>query len=160
LKAYRREVVKNIEVYGEMHRYIPYLAKNAGFNNIGEKVVLHQARKYGATKFGFSRFFNGYLDLITLWFFSKFGVKPMHFFGLLGSLMFLLGFSTAIYVGASKLYQVYKGLPYRLVTESPYFYLSLTTMIIGTQLFLAGFLGELISRNATGRNNYQIEKMI
>ncbi|KAA6326041.1 Undecaprenyl-phosphate 4-deoxy-4-formamido-L-arabinose transferase [termite gut metagenome] len=160
LKAYRREVVKNIEVYGEMHRYIPYLAKNAGFNKIGEKVVFHQARKYGTTKFGFSRFFNGYLDLITLWFFSKFGVKPMHFFGFLGSLMFLLGFITAIYVGASKLYQVYMGLPYRLVTESPYFYLSLTTMIIGTQLFLAGFLGELISRNATGRNNYQIEKMI
>ncbi|KAA6338730.1 Undecaprenyl-phosphate 4-deoxy-4-formamido-L-arabinose transferase [termite gut metagenome] len=160
LKAYRREVVKNIEVYGEMHRYIPYLAKNAGFSKIGEKVVFHQARKYGTTKFGFSRFFNGYLDLITLWFFSKFGVKPMHFFGLLGSLMFLLGFITAIYMGASKLYQVYMGLSYRLVTESPYFYLSLATMVIGTQLFLAGFLGELISRNATGRNNYQIEKMI
>jgi glycosyltransferase involved in cell wall biosynthesis len=160
LKAYRREVVKNIEVYGEMHRYIPYLAKNAGFNKIGEKVVLHQARKYGTTKFGFNRFFNGYLDLITLWFFSKFGVKPMHFFGFLGSLMFLLGFIAAIYMGASKLYQVYMDLPYRLITESPYFYLSLTTMIIGTQLFLAGFLGELISRNATGRNKYQIEKNI
>jgi hypothetical protein len=160
LKAYRREVVKNVEVYGEMHRYIPYLAKNAGFSKIGEKVVFHQARKYGTTKFGFNRFFNGYLDLITLWFFSKFGVKPMHFFGFLGSLMFLLGLITAIYVGASKLYQVYMGLSYRLVTESPYFYLSLTTMIIGTQLFLAGFLGELISRNASGRDNYQIEKMI
>ncbi|KAA6315701.1 Undecaprenyl-phosphate 4-deoxy-4-formamido-L-arabinose transferase [termite gut metagenome] len=158
LKAYRREVVKNVEVYGEMHRYIPYLAKNAGFSKIGEKVVFHQARKYGTTKFGFNRFFNGYLDLITLWFFSKFGVKPMHFFGFLGSLMFLLGLITAIYVGASKLYQVYMGLSYRLVTESPYFYLSLTTMIIGTQLFLAGFLGELISRNASGRDNYQIEK--
>jgi glycosyltransferase involved in cell wall biosynthesis len=160
LKAYRRDVVKSIEVYGEMHRYIPYLAKNAGFNKIGEKAVLHQARKYGTTKFGLNRFFNGYLDLITLWFFSKFSVKPMHFFGLLGSLMFLLGFIAAAYTGVSKLYCLYAGLPYRLVTESPYFYISLTMMIIGTQLFLVGFLGELISRNAAGRNNYQIEKMI
>ncbi|KAA6314360.1 Undecaprenyl-phosphate 4-deoxy-4-formamido-L-arabinose transferase [termite gut metagenome] len=160
LKAYRREVVKNIEVYGEMHRYIPYLVKNAGFNQIGEKVVIHQARKYGKTKFGFNRFFNGYLDLITLWFLSKFGVKPMHFFGLLGSFMFVLGFITASYMGVSKLYHVYAELPYRLITESPYFYLSLATMILGTQLFLAGFIGELISRNAAGRNNYQIEKMI
>jgi glycosyltransferase involved in cell wall biosynthesis len=160
LKAYRKEVIKNIEVYGEMHRYIPYLAKNAGFNKIGEKIVIHQARKYGATKFGINRFFNGYLDLITLWFFSKFGVKPMHFFGLLGSLMFVLGFISAIYVGVSKLYYMYMGLPYQLVTQSPYFYLSLTTMIIGTQLFVAGFLGELISRNAGGRNDYQIEKII
>ncbi|KAA6321669.1 Undecaprenyl-phosphate 4-deoxy-4-formamido-L-arabinose transferase, partial [termite gut metagenome] len=135
LKAYRREVVKSIEVYAEMHRYIPYLAKNAGFNKIGEKVVIHQARKYGTTKFGSNRFFNGYLDLITLWFFSKFSVKPMHFFGLLGSFMFILGFIAAVYTGASKLYHVYIGLPYRLVTESPYFYLSLATMIIGTQLF-------------------------
>ncbi|KAA6352558.1 Undecaprenyl-phosphate 4-deoxy-4-formamido-L-arabinose transferase [termite gut metagenome] len=160
LKAYRKEVIKNIEVYGEMHRYIPYLAKNAGFNKIGEKVVIHQARKYGVTKFGISRFFNGYLDLITLWFFSKFGVKPMHFFGFLGSLMFVLGFISAIYVGASKLYYMYMGQPYQLVTQSPYFYLSLTAMILGTQLFLTGFLGELISRNVGRGNDYQIEKII
>lgn len=160
LKAYRKEVVKNIEVYGEMHRYIPYLAKNAGFSRIGEKVVHHQARKYGTTKFGLNRFVNGYLDLISLWFLSKFGIKPMHFFGLLGSLMFLIGMISVIIVGGSKLYSMYNGLPYRLVTDSPYFYLSLTAMIIGTQLFLAGFLGELISRNAPERNNYQIEKKI
>ncbi|NDV80939.1 glycosyltransferase family 2 protein [Bacteroides sp. 51] len=160
LKSYRKEVVKNIEVYGEMHRYIPYLAKNAGFNKIGEKVVQHQARKYGTTKFGVSRFVNGYLDLATLWFLARFGVKPMHFFGLLGSLMFVIGFIAVVIVGASKLYAMSKGLPYRLVTDSPYFYLALTSMIIGTQLFLAGFLGELISRNATGRNDYQIEETI
>ena len=160
LKAYRKDVVKNIEVYGEMHRYIPYLAKNAGFQKIGEKVVHHQARKYGSTKFGFNRFFNGYLDLISLWFLSKFGVKPMHFFGLLGSLMFFIGMISVIMVGVSKLHVMYNGRPYRLVTDSPYFYLSLTAMIIGTQLFLAGFLGELISRNAPERNNYQIEKKI
>lgn len=161
LKAYRKEVIKNIEVYGEMHRYIPYLAKSAGFNKIGEKVVHHQARKFGKTKFGgWNRFFNGYLDLISLWFLSTFGIKPMHFFGFLGSLMFILGFISVIIVGASKLYYMYNNMPYRLVTESPYFYLALTAMIIGTQLFLAGFLGELISRNATGRNNYQIEKNI
>ena len=157
LKAYKREVVKNIEVYGDMHRYIPYLAKNAGYGKIGEKVVHHQARKYGKTKFGLDRFVNGYLDLITLWFFSRFGVKPMHFFGLLGSLMFILGFIAVIIVGANKLYCLYNGLPYRLVTDSPYFYLSLTAMILGTQLFLAGFVGELISRNSSERNNYQIE---
>ena len=160
LKAYRKEVIKHIEVYGEMHRYIPYLAKNAGFKKIGEKVVHHQARKYGTTKFGLNRFVNGYLDLISLWFLSKFGVKPMHFFGLLGSLMFFVGMISVIIVGGSKLYAMYNGLPYRLVTDSPYFYLSLTAMIIGTQLFLAGFLGELISRNAPERNNYQIEKKI
>jgi glycosyltransferase involved in cell wall biosynthesis len=160
LKAYRRDVVKNIEVYGEMHRYIPYLAKNAGFVRIGEKVVRHQARKYGRTKFGFSRFVNGYLDLLTLWFLSKFGVKPMHFFGLLGSLMFLFGLVAVIVVGVGKLYAMSRGLPYRLVTDSPYFYLSLTAMVIGTQLFLAGFLGELVSRNAPERNNYQIETKI
>ena len=160
LKAYRKDVVKNIEVYGEMHRYIPYLAKNAGFQKIGEKVVHHQARKYGTTKFGLNRFVNGYLDLLSLWFLSRFGIKPMHFFGLLGSLMFLIGMISVIIVGASKLYAMYNGLPYRLVTDSPYFYLSLTAMIIGTQLFLAGFLGELISRNAPERNNYQIEKKI
>ena len=157
LKAYKKEVVKNIEVYGDMHRYIPYLAKNAGYDKIGEKVVHHQARKYGKTKFGLDRFVNGYLDLITLWFFSRFGVKPMHFFGLLGSLMFVLGFIAVIVVGANKLYCLYNGLPYRLVTDSPYFYLALTAMILGTQLFLAGFVGELISRNSSERNNYQIE---
>ena len=159
LKAYRKEVVKNIEVYGEMHRYIPYLAKNAGFKKIGEKAVQHQARKFGTTKFGgWNRFFNGYLDLITLWFLSKFGVKPMHFFGILGSLMFFIGFISVIIVGVSKLYAMYSGHDYRLVTDSPYFYLALTAMIIGTQLFLAGFVGELISRNAPERNNYKIEK--
>ena len=158
LKAYRRDVIKNIEVYGEMHRYIPYLSKNAGFSKIGEKVVQHQARKYGVTKFGLNRFVNGYLDLITLWFLSKFGVKPMHIFGFLGSLMFIFGFLAVIGVGAHKLYAMYSGHPYILVTDSPYFYLALTTMILGTQLFLAGFLGELIARNAPERNNYQIEK--
>ena len=159
LKAYRKDVIKNIEVYGEMHRYIPYLAKNAGFKKIGEKVVRHQARKFGKTKFGgWNRFFNGYLDLISLWFLSTFGIKPMHFFGILGSLMFFVGFVAVIIVGASKLYYMNQGMPYRLVTDSPYFYLSLTSMIIGTQLFVAGFLGELISRNAPERNKYQIEK--
>lgn len=158
LKAYRHEVVKNIEVYGEMHRYIPYLAKSAGFTKIGEKVVHHQARKYGSTKFGMNRFVNGYLDLLSLWFLSKFGKKPMHIFGLLGSMMFFLGFVSVIIVGASKLYYMYSGHEYRLVTESPYFYLALTSMIIGTQLFLAGFVGELVTRNAPERNNYKIEK--
>ncbi|MCF2737118.1 glycosyltransferase family 2 protein [Bacteroides caecigallinarum] len=158
LKAYRREVIKNIEVYGEMHRYIPYLAKNAGFSKIGEKVVHHQARKYGKTKFGINRFVNGYLDLITLWFLSKFGVKPMHIFGFLGSIMFFLGFVAVIAVGAMKIYNMHAGNPYSLVTDNPYFFLALTTMILGTQLFLAGFLGELIARNSTERNKYQIEK--
>ncbi|MEG1660645.1 MAG: glycosyltransferase family 2 protein [Bacteroides sp.] len=161
LKAYRQAVVKNIEVYGEMHRYIPYLAKNAGFKKIGEKVVQHQARKFGTTKFGgWNRFFNGYLDLISLWFLSKFGVKPMHFFGLLGSLMFIFGFIAVTIVGANKLFYMYQDVPHRLVTDSPYFYLALTSMIIGTQLFLAGFLGELISRNAPERNNYLIEEKL
>ncbi len=161
LKAYRNDVVKNIEVYGEMHRYIPYLAKNAGFNRIGEKVVQHQARKFGTTKFGgWNRFFNGYLDLLSLWFLSRFGIKPMHFFGLLGSLMFILGFISVIMVGVTKLYNMYNGMPYRLVTDSPYFYLSLTSMVIGTQLFLTGFIGELIARNSSERNNYQVEKVI
>ena len=160
LKAYRREVIKNIEVYGEMHRYIPYLAKNAGFCKIGEKVVQHQARKYGNTKFGLNRFVNGYLDLISLWFLSKFGVKPMHIFGFLGSLMFMFGFIAVVFIGVHKLYAMYSGLPYILVTDSPYFYLALTTMILGTQLFLAGFLGEMIARNAPERNNYKIEKEI
>ncbi|MBP5500482.1 MAG: glycosyltransferase, partial [Bacteroidales bacterium] len=160
LKAYRRDVVKNIEVYGEMHRYIPYLAKNAGFTRIGEKVVHHQARKYGTTKFGLDRFVNGYLDLLTLWFLSKFGLKPMHVFGLWGTVMFLLGLISAIVVGASKLYAMSKGLPYRLVTDSPYFFIALTMMLLGTQLFVAGFLGELVSRNSQLRNDYQIEQEI
>lgn len=160
IKAYKKEVIKNIEVYGEMHRYIPFIAKNAGFDNIGEKVVHHQARKYGVTKFGFSRFFNGYLDLLTLWFLSKFGVRPMHFFGLLGSFMFFLGFIAVVILGITKIYHLNSGNPYPLVTDSPYFYLSLTSMIIGCQLFLAGFIGELIARSAPERNNYKIEKNI
>ncbi len=158
LKAYKNDVIKNIEVYGEMHRYIPYLAKNAGFKRIGEKIVQHQARKYGTTKFGLNRFVNGYLDLLSLWFLSKFGVKPMHIFGFLGSLMFILGFISVIIIGLNKLYALSHGLPYILITDSPYFYLALTTMILGTQLFLAGFLGELVVRNAPERNNYKIEK--
>lgn len=158
LKAYRKEVVKNIEVYGEMHRYIPYLAKNAGFTKIGEKVVHHQARKYGTTKFGLNRFVNGYLDLISLWFLSKFGVKPMHFFGLWGSIMFIICFLCVIFIGANKLYSLANGIPARLITDSPYFYLALVGMLLGFQLFLTGFLGELISRNSQERNNYKIEK--
>ena len=157
LKAYRRDVVKHIEVYGDMHRYIPYLAKNAGFTRIGEKVVHHQARKYGKTKFGLDRFVNGYLDLATLWFTNKFGIKPMHFFGLLGSLMFLLGLVAVVAVGAHKLWAMHSGQHYILVTDSPYFYLSLVSMILGTQLFLTGFLGELIVRNSSRRNDYEIE---
>lgn len=161
LKAYRIEVVKNIEVYGEMHRYIPYLAKNAGFDKIGEKVVQHQARKYGKTKFGgLNRFVNGYLDLLSLWFMGSFGLKPMHVFGFLGTLMFVLGFISVLVVGGIKLVAITKGVPAPLVASSPYFYIALTTMIIGTQLFVAGFLGELISRNAQDRNNYQIEERI
>ncbi len=160
LKAYRRDVIKNIEVYGEMHRYIPYLAKNAGFDKIGEKVVHHQARKYGKTKFGLDRFVNGYLDLLSLWFLSRFGLKPMHVFGLLGTVMFLIGFIAVIIVGANKLYALANGIPARLVTDSPYFYISLTMMLLGTQLFVAGFLGDLISRSSEQRNNYQIEKEI
>lgn len=158
LKAYRRDVVKNIEVYGEMHRYIPYLAKNAGFSKIGEKVVKHQARKYGSSKFGLNRFFNGYLDLITLWFLSSFGRKPMHVFGFLGTLIFIIGIAAAAILGVDKLWAVAHGIPQRLVTDSPYFYISLTMMMIGTQLFLAGFLGDLISRSSSERNDYQIEK--
>lgn len=159
LKAYKKKVVKNIEVYGEMHRYIPYLAKNAGFEKIGEKVVQHQARKFGHTKFGgLNRFVNGYLDLMSLWFISNFGRKPMHVFGFLGSLMFFIGFIAIIIVGAGKLIALSKGIPARLVTDSPYFYISLTMMVLGTQLFLAGFIGELISRNANSRNSYQIEE--
>ena len=156
LKAYRKEVVKHIEVYGDMHRYVPYLAKNAGFGRIGEKEVKHRPRKYGTTKFGLDRFVNGYLDLLTLWFQAKFGVKPMHFFGLLGSLMFLLGFIAVVLVGSLKLYNMYSGHSYRLVTDSPYFYLALTSMILGTQLFLTGFLGELVIRHSNDRNHYEI----
>lgn len=157
LKAYRNIVIKNIEVYGEMHRYIPYLVKNAGFTKIGEKVVKHQARKYGKTKFGLNRFVNGYLDLISLWFLSKFGKKPMHFFGFTGTIMILIGFISVIIVGAYKLSALYNGIKAPLVTESPYFYLALTTMIMGTQMFLIGFLGEIIIRNAPERNDYIIE---
>ena len=160
LKAYRKKVVKHIEVYGDMHRYIPFLAKAAGFKKIGEKVVQHQARKYGVTKFGLNRFVNGYLDLATLWFQTKFGIKPMHFFGLLGSLVFFLGLISVIIVGATKLYNMYMGNHYILVTDSPYFYLSLTAMILGTQLFLTGFIGELITRNSPERNHYEIEEEI
>jgi glycosyltransferase involved in cell wall biosynthesis len=161
LKAYRRDVVKNIEVYGEMHRYIPYLAKNAGFCRIGEKPVHHQARKFGKSKFmGWNRFVNGYLDLLSLWFLDSFGLKPMHVFGFIGTLMFILGFLATIIVGVNKIYCLTTGIPARLITDSPYFYIALTMMILGTQLFVAGFLGELISRNSTERNKYQIEKEI
>lgn len=161
LKAYRNAVVKNIEVYNDMHRYIPVLAKNAGFVRIGEKVVQHRARKYGKSKFmGISRFFNGYLDLLTLWFLSTFGRKPMHFFGLLGSLMFFIGFVAILIVGGSKLYALQQGIAHPLVTSSPYFYIALTMMLLGTQLFLAGFLGEMISRSSSERNNYKIDEEI
>ncbi|MBF1426436.1 glycosyltransferase family 2 protein [Hoylesella nanceiensis] len=160
LKAYRLDVVKNIEVYGEMHRYIPYLAKNAGFEKIGEKIVQHQARKYGTSKFGLNRFFNGYLDLITLWFLSNFGKNPMHVFGFLGSIFFIIGFFSAAIIGADKLWALSQGIPQRLVTDSPYFYISLTMMILGTQLFMTGFIGDLVSRSSATRNDYQIEKTI
>ncbi len=156
LKAYRREVVKHIEVYGDMHRYIPYLAKNAGYKKIGEKVVHHQARKYGTTKFGLDRFVNGYLDLATLWFQSKFGIKPMHIFGLLGSLMFLIGFLAVFVVLVLKIVSMCADGFYFYVTKSVYFYLSLACMIMGLQFFLTGFIGELITRNSPERNNYLI----
>ena len=161
LKAYRRDVVKNIEVFGEMHRFIPYLAKNAGFDNIGEKVVHHQKRQYGKSKFmGWNRFVNGYLDLMTLWFLGTFGKKPMHVFGFLGTIVFIIGFLAAAYLGVEKTWALYRGVPMRLITDSPYFYIALTMMMIGTQLFLAGFLGDLISRNSAGRNEYQIEEKL
>jgi len=160
LKAYHSKVVKSIEVYGEMHRYIPILAKEAGFNRITEKVVQHQERKYGVTKFGLNRFINGFLDLMSITFISKFGKKPMHFFGLLGTLMFLVGFFSSAWIGAQKLYSLSLGIKAPLVTDSPYFYIALTTMIIGTQLFLTGFVAELVSRSSTERNKYQIEKEI
>ena len=161
LKAYRKEVVKNIEVYGEMHRYIPYLAKNAGFSKIGEKPVHHQARKFGTSKFmGWNRFVNGYLDLLTLWFLSTFGKKPMHIFGFLGTLVFMVGFFSALGIGVDKLWALSQGIPQRLVTDSPWFYIALTMMMIGTQLFLAGFIGDLLSRSSQNRNDYQIEEEI
>lgn len=160
LKAYRRDVVKNIEVYGEMHRYIPYLAKNAGFDKIAEKVVQHQARKYGSSKFGFNRFFNGYLDLITLWFLSNFGKKPMHVFGFLGSIVFFISFLALVCLGVDKLIELHNGVYGHLVTDSPYFFIALTAMLLGSQLFLAGFLGDLISRQNPNRNDYQISDTI
>ena len=160
LKAYRNEVVKNIEVYGEMHRYIPYLAKNAGFDKITEKPVHHQKRKYGVSKFGLERFVNGFLDLISLWFLSRFGKKPMHFFGFTGILMFLTGAILAIWVIAEKLIQQSNGLLYRPVTEQPLFYLALVAVILGFQLFLAGFICEMVSRNSSERNNYKIREEI
>lgn len=160
LKAYRNEVVKSIEVYGEMHRYIPYLAKNAGFSNIGEKVVKHQPRKFGKSKFGLERFVNGYLDLMSLWFLSRFGKKPMHFFGLMGSLTFFIGFVITLWLIIEKVIAQSQGLKYRAVTDQPLFYLALIALLIGTQLFLTGFIGELISRNSHERNNYRINKKI
>ena len=158
LKAYRNEVVKNIEVYGEMHRYIPYLAKNAGFDKITEKPVHHQKRKYGVSKFGLERFVNGFLDLISLWFLSRFGKKPMHFFGFTGILMFLTGAVLAIWVIAEKLIQQTNGLLYRPVTEQPLFYLALLAVILGFQLFLAGFICEMISRSSSERNRYNVRE--
>jgi glycosyltransferase involved in cell wall biosynthesis len=161
LKAYKRTVIKNIEVSGEMHRYIPVLAKNAGFSKIGEKVVMHQARKYGESKFGMSRFINGFLDLITIWFLSKFGKRPMHLFGALGTIMFVIGFLSAGYIGISKLIKLfYLHQETILVTQNPWFYISLTTMIIGTQFFLAGFIGEIILRTKNNEERYKISEMI
>ncbi|PWB25616.1 glycosyltransferase family 2 protein [Flavobacterium sp. HTF] len=160
LKAYKNTVVKNIEVSGEMHRYIPVLAKNAGFNKIGEKIVIHQARKYGETKFGMERFINGFLDLITIWFLSRFGKRPMHLFGAMGSIMFIIGFCSAAYIGISKLYHMYNGLKYTLVTNNPWFYIALTTMILGTQLFLAGFLGEIILRTKNNEERYKVAREV
>ncbi|MCG9791125.1 glycosyltransferase family 2 protein [Flavobacterium algicola] len=160
LKAYKNIVVKNVEVSGEMHRYIPVLAKNAGFGKIGEKVVIHQARKYGETKFGMERFINGFLDLITIWFLSKFGKRPMHLFGAMGSIMFLIGLLSTTYIGFLKLYHVYNGMKYSLVTSNPWFYIALTTMILGTQLFLAGFLGEIILRTKNNEERYKVATMV
>ena len=159
LKAYRNEVVKNIEVYGEMHRYIPYLAKNAGFDKITEKPVQHQKRKYGVSKFGLERFVNGLLDLISLWFLSTFGKKPMHFFGFTGILMFLAGAVLTVWVIAEKLIQQAQGLVYRAVTDQPLFYLALVAVLIGFQLFLAGFICEMVSRNSQERNKYNIKEV-
>jgi glycosyltransferase involved in cell wall biosynthesis len=158
LKAYRSEVIKSIEVFGEMHRYVPMLAKEAGFRKIGEKVVTHQARKYGVTKYGFDRFMKGYLDLLTIGFITRFGKSPMHLFGSLGTIMFIIGFVTAGFLGGRKLWYVYHNLRAPLVTDSPWFYIALTVMVIGTLLFLTGFLGELINRNSPERNNYLIRE--
>jgi glycosyltransferase involved in cell wall biosynthesis len=157
LKAYKNNVVKNIEVSGEMHRYIPVLAKNAGFGKIGEKIVIHQARKYGNSKFGMSRFINGFLDLITIWFISKFGKRPMHLFGLLGTIMFIIGLCLALYLGFDKLF-IHKTS--RLITVRPQFYIALTSMVLGTQLFLAGFLGEIILRTKNNEERYKISEKI
>ena len=157
LKAYRADVVKNIEVYGEMHRYIPSLAKTAGFDRIGEKKVHHQKRKYGSSKFGMNRFVNGFLDLMSLWFLSRFGGKPMHFFGTSGILMFLVGFVMTIWIIVAKLVHQAKGLPFRPVAEQPLFFLALVTLVLGVMLFLAGFLGEMVSRSSQERNKYQIK---
>ena len=160
LKAYRRKVIKSIEVYGEMHRYIPILAKHAGFKRIGEKVVRHRERKYGVSKFGMERMVKGYLDLITVSFMSHFGRSPMYFFGSLGTIMFLLGGGTTVWIIAAKLYKQFNGLPLRAVTDQPLFFVAILTIILGVQLFLAGFLGELINRNSSDRNNYLIDKKI
>lgn len=160
LKAYRNQVVKSIEVYGDMHRYIPFLAKRAGFTKIGEKVVQHQKRKYGVTKYGMKRFIVGYLDLISIGFIGRFGRRPMHLFGTFGTLMFLVGFFASAWLGGQKIYYTINSIPMPRVTQSPYFFLALTAMIIGTQLFLAGFLGELITRNSTDRNAYLIDETI
>jgi len=160
LKAYRQDVVKSIELYGEMHRYVPVLAKKAGFMRIGEKVVLHQKRKYGISKYGYKRFMIGFLDLLSILFLSRFGKKPMHFFGTLGTLMFIAGFLAAAWLGAEKIYFTLKHILKVRVTESPYFYIALAAMIIGSQLFLAGFLGEMISRNSSDRNKYLIAEKI
>jgi glycosyltransferase involved in cell wall biosynthesis len=160
LKAYKKSVVKNIEVSGEMHRYIPVLAKNAGFGRIGEKVVLHQARKYGSTKFGMERFINGFLDLITIWFLSRFGKRPMHLFGAMGVVMFMIGLLSALYIGVLKLYKLYAHEKAILITDNPWFYIALATMIIGTQLFLAGFLGEIILRTKNNEERYKISETL
>lgn len=160
LKAYNKNVVKCIEVYGEMHRYIPILAKWAGFKNIGEKVVEHQSRKYGVTKFGFERFINGFLDLLTVTFISRFGKKPMHIFGTLGTLMFILGLTLFLYIGGTKLYYIYNSLPAKNIADQSAFFIALTTMVIGVQLFLSGFIAELVSRNSPDRNDYQVDSEI
>ncbi len=160
LKAYKNAVVKNVEVSGEMHRYIPVLAKNAGFAKIGEKIVIHQARKYGTSKFGMNRFVNGFLDLITIWFLSKFGKRPMHLFGAMGVVMFLIGMFSAAYIGFLKLYKLYHHEKTILVTDNPWFYIALTTMVIGTQLFLAGFLGEIILRTKNNEERYKISETL
>ncbi len=160
LKAYQKDVVKSIEIFGEMHRYIPVLAKQAGFKRIGEKIVQHQERKYGVTKFGLERFINGFLDLFTVIFVSRFGKKPMHIFGTLGSLMFLIGGLITVWIVVTKIYAQFQGLHFRVVTDQPLFYIALTMAIMGVQLFVAGFLGELVSRSSADRNHYLVEKIL